>query len=144
MIAANMAELLTDLQESGQRVKVARNLHEQKLSVRGKNDHLVRDENGEGLYVTSIKLADVKFIVLPSGRERCLREKKKNLHAFAQGRIASGEDAEVGCNATQVTYNPYKMGSFYCKETEQPINRADQVFIFASGKMIAINARWED
>ncbi|NCZ81434.1 MAG: hypothetical protein EBY05_03785 [Actinobacteria bacterium] len=55
-------------------------------------------------------LKDVKFIVSQSGRERVLREKKKNVHAFVEGIISS--ESYVLNKEANVFYNPYCFNSF--------------------------------
>lgn len=126
-------ELQGELQRAGVRVRVARNLHKDLLSIRVKGKVVG--------YTSATKLADVEFKVLESGRQRCLRERKKNLHAFAEGRIAHGEVPPFGHSATAISYNPYRMGSFYSKETGEPVAGADYLYIFADGTMVAINPK---
>jgi len=61
-------------------------------------------------HTNEIVLKDVKFIVSQSGRERVLREKKKNVHAFVEGIIASA--SYVLNKEPNVFYNPYRFDSF--------------------------------
>lgn len=85
------------------------NLHRKMWSVRNVKTGRVID------HTDYIVLTDVTFKVSQAGRQRVLREKKKNVHAGVQGYVASNEDIKsiriLGKQAN-VTYNPYKYDSF--------------------------------
>lgn len=66
-------------------VRVYRNLHKKCWSVQAKGDKGWRVV----LHLRSLVLMDVEFKVSRAGRERVLREKKKNVHAFAVGTLQS-------------------------------------------------------
>ena len=57
------------------------------------------------------------------GREKVLREKKKNVHAFVKGYLQDAENVsrnpQVITREVEVTYNPYKYETFVEKETEK-------------------------
>ena len=60
-------------------------------------------------HVHSIMLRDARFIVRESGRQRVLKENRKNVHAFIKGYVTSsgmGTD-KFGRLPVQVVYNPY-------------------------------------
>ncbi len=107
------------------KVSVYFNLHKQLLSVRA-------DQGPEKGRVTEHKqhvwLKDVIFKVYESGRQRVLREKKKNVHAFVKG-YTTDDIIGLGCKEYIVTYNPYKYNSFIVKDTEEPIFNAEYVKI---------------
>ena len=86
-----------------QEVEVYRNLHRNCWSIRDAKSKLVLG------YADDVTLSDAYFVVNESGRQRVLRDKKKNVHAFVRGRILF---TDVPCTGTKVTYNPYKFGSF--------------------------------
>jgi hypothetical protein len=67
-----------------QRVEVYWNLH--------KNCFSYRPIGGRVIHADSIVLKDVTFAVQPAGRERVLREKKKNVHAFVRGTLIAATD----------------------------------------------------
>jgi hypothetical protein len=77
-----------------------------------------------------IWLKDVEFLVRESGRQRMLRERRKNIHAYVVGELLDfvhPEDAKTlarleGRNAT---YNPYRFSSFVDRETEAPLKTAN-------------------
>lgn len=112
----------------GERVRVYRNLHNGRISVRA--------AEGVIYHAFNIILSDVKFQVWKSGREKVLREKKKNVHAFAVGTIKSF-DVEGSFNGTFVGYNPYKYDYFFIKNSEQRIDSAGSALVTASGIILA-------
>ena len=105
------------------RVEVYWNLHKKCYSVRHKGkviDH-----------VPYVVLRDVKWVVQPAGRRRVLRERKKNVHAFARGTWLRGNDEldlsnrKLGLTKRQpVKYNPYQHRSFVLRQAED-INITD-------------------
>lgn len=84
------------------RVRVYKNLHKDCWSV----------WQGRVLFYTQeIHLRDVVFLVLESGRQRVLKEKRKNVHAFVCGFLTQGLDiGEV------VRYNPYINPFFFTEQ----------------------------
>ena len=70
-------------------------------------------------HVHSIMLRDARFIVRESGRQRVLKENRKNVHAFIKGSVTSsgmGTD-KFGRLPVQVVYNPYDVGYFFTRNT---------------------------
>jgi hypothetical protein len=65
-------------------------------------------------HVHTLLLKDVSFTVRKAGRERVLREGKKNVHAFINGTLCElSEVATMPNDTCMVTYNPFKAGHFY-------------------------------
>jgi hypothetical protein len=89
-------------------VQIYRNLHKKGVvySVRSLATRKVVD------YVSDVVLTDVVFKVNQSGRERVVREKRKNVHAVMEGRIISDLPVSSG---RLITYNPYKSNQFVLK-----------------------------
>ena len=85
----------------GLKVDVYWNLHKKCYSVRHKGKVIA--------HLNNVLLRDVEWIVQPAGRERVLREKRKNVHAFARGYYVQDFSMGSGC---YTTYNPYK-GPFF-------------------------------
>src|SRR5205085_2292095 len=98
------------------------NLHKKCFSVKaleGANKGRVIAHTNE------LDLYDVEFKVSEAGRQRVLREQKKNVHAGVVGFT----DAELPFipmldRCKSVTYNPYKFASFVLKDTEEPVKEA--------------------
>lgn len=86
------------------RVQVYRNLHKKCYSVRSKATGRVI------AHVDEINLKKVRFIVQEGGRQRVIREGRKNVHAFIEGEILLGI-FPVG-QLQKIHYNPYKYDSF--------------------------------
>lgn len=81
-------------------------------------------------------LSDVKFVVRESGRQRVLREKRKNVHTFVEGEWARGKKAQRlfgTCYFTPVKYNPYTGPKFISENSLLPINEAPGALIGKSG-----------
>ncbi len=73
-----------------------------------------------------VRLSDVEFRVRESGRQRMLREKRKNVHAFAVGRLVDyvhpGDARElVRMEGRDAFYDPYRYASFVDRETKAPV-----------------------
>ena len=82
------------------RVQVYWNLHKDCYSVVScKTGLLIQHTNGP------IYLRDATFVVQPAGRERVLREKRKNVHAYVRGTLSEGDTLPTG---NRVRYNPYR------------------------------------
>ena len=61
------------------------------------------------LHTDAIALEQCQFKVSEAGRQRVLKEKRKNVHAFIKGIFIRKGDLVKG---DKVTYDPYKMSSF--------------------------------
>ena len=108
-------------QTNNMRVEIYFNLHKKCLSVRHKGLVIA--------HAAAAELTDVKFAVSQAGRARVLREKRKNVHAYVRGTLASyiplgvsvPYDNEV---VSTVTYNPYKYDSFVRVVDQSRITKA--------------------
>jgi hypothetical protein len=84
-----------------------------------------------------VLLFDGTFKVSEAGRQRVLRERKKNVHAGVVGHwIGSLDDQltieRIVYNGTAVTYNPYKYDSFVHLYGEHPIETGRLVALTVS------------
>lgn len=130
------------------KVEVYRNLHNGRLSIRDAKTKLVIG------HADRVKLLDVTFHVSQAGRERVLRERRKNVHAVVRGYMVStlfGDDykgrglstyARYGDPASvqaygdaHVKYNPYISGSFLYKD--KPIQETEAVVVGIGGINLA-------
>lgn len=88
------------------KTRVYFNLHKRLFSVQEK-------VNGQWKVVRhtdDITLYNVTFKVSEAGRQRVLREKRKNVHAFVEGTVSP---SPLECNdPVTIRYNPYRVGSF--------------------------------
>lgn len=117
-------------------VDIYYNLHKKCLSIKDRETGLVV-KHSHAVRVKSKKGFDlVQFIVSEKGRERVLKEKRKNVHAFVRGvvdlsRTPSLEERKLQKPKTlrKVTYNPYKYKTFVDAKTGEEVNYAKEVFI---------------
>ena len=110
------------------KVDVYRNLIRKMWSVR---------QNGIIIgHCTQIYLWGCDYIVGEGGRQRVLRERVKNVHAYVRGYVCEVGDIRKTDPADPadpdgyqpyhvVTYNPYKYDSFVDKKTEARIMKSD-------------------
>lgn len=114
------------------RVDVYKNLHNGLMSVRGTNGRVLTHE-------PTVLIRNPQFVVQPAGRERVLREQRKNVHAFVRGELVGfslintqmvGFDPE---GLHKVSYNPYKAAHFYDKDTDAPVYEAAEALVTTEG-----------
>lgn len=111
------------------RVFVYFNLHKKCFSIKA----LEGDRKGRVVaHSDTVLLEGCKLMVSEAGRQRVLREKRKNVHAGVTGVWINADRAEshfefLSMVGRQVTYNPYKYSSFVIKATEQSVDKADVV-----------------
>jgi hypothetical protein len=95
-------------------VRVYFNLHKKVYSVqkyvKGKGWRLSHHTN-------EVYLTNVSFKVYENGRQKVLKEKQKNVHAFVLGELSES----VGEYTHNVTYNPYLYDSFVVRDTKQKL-----------------------
>ena len=88
-------------------------------------------------HVHFLCLKNVTFKVSEAGRQRVLKQKKKNVHAFVEGTVCDWSSLKK-IPSTEVTYNPYfAIGKFHIKGTNNVVNHADYIII--SGKNLMIH-----
>lgn len=100
---------------TGDKVRIYRNLNNKKWSVRAQTGEF---KNKVVAHLDELTLTDVTFIVSLAGMRRVQSEKRKNVHAYAQGIIESFESVSACQDSEFVTYDPYK-GSFFYHEEDQ-------------------------
>ncbi|MDH3465953.1 MAG: hypothetical protein OES26_08590 [Gammaproteobacteria bacterium] len=76
-----------------------------------------------------VRLSDVEFCVRESGRERMLRNQRRNIHAYAIGHLLDfvhpDDDRDLGgMSGRSVYYDPYGFAYFADKDTQAPVNSA--------------------
>ena len=84
-----------------------------------------------------------RFVVQEAGRQRALRERRKNVHAFVRADFADvANDPEIVANwfelgeremsAQAVSYNPFKGATFFNRATGEPFTDAACVVMVAT------------
>ncbi|MBT6796110.1 hypothetical protein HOA97_04170 [bacterium] len=103
------------------KVKVYFNLHRKLFSV-------VDVKTGKVInHLYGLSLNNPEFRVQQGGRERVLREQRKNVHAYIVGDLDLAY--AIPSEAVETTYNPYKYKSFVLKHNEQPLSKAYKAFL---------------
>lgn len=85
-------------------VLLYKNLHNGKFSL--KQNNLVVG------HVDCVTLKQVCFIVNERNRQRVIRERQKNVHAFVKGYVVDFIEQHASANSLFITYNPYKFENF--------------------------------
>ena len=80
----------------------------------------------------TMELVDVSFRVSEAGRQRVLREKRKNVHAGVVGTLVRS-DADAPVLDTPVTYDPYKWASFVRRADGTAVIRAARASLRPEG-----------
>lgn len=107
------------------RVFVYFNLHKLLWSVRA----LEGPSKGRVIeHAREVYLVGCHFRVSEAGRQRVLRERRKNVHAGVVGRLA-GAAPVTAREGTRVSYNPYNHPTFVRAGSAEPVHRADAVFL---------------
>lgn len=110
------------------RVKVYWNLHKKCWSIQHKGKVIK--------HVQTCLLNNAVFKVSEAGRQRVIKEKRKNVHAFVVGDII-----DLNCDCPEelkreVSYNPYKHPWFYFKRT---MNKVEDVsLVFCGNKILLV------
>jgi hypothetical protein len=100
-----------------ERVRIYRNLNNGRLSIQQKLD-------GRWIvtgHVTDCVIEAVTFSVSEAGRQRVIRDRRKNVHAWGEG-ILIGQSADVAA-AIDLAYNPYSNKTFIDRHTGKTIDR---------------------
>ena len=128
------------------RREVYRNLHWKNESVYSVRKNGLVEGHVYSIIMDGNAKHPVTFAVGPKGNQRVRDEKRKNVHAYIQGRECYNEKEQrweyIGpdCNyvndpnTVTVTYNPYKNDKFIRTDTNEPVEKA-KVVIFGCGKM---------
>lgn len=106
-------------------VEVYFNLHKKVWSVRNRKTRKVI------LHLANVNLSNVQFIVSESGRQRVLREQRKNVHAFARGILESNCPLKSLKKYRQAYYNPYKTKHFIDLKTGKVLDQTYTIFMRA-------------
>lgn len=85
----------------------------------------------------TVLLNDATFKVSEAGRQRVIRERRKNVHAGVSGtwfNVAAGSGLHdfVGINGSAIMYNPYRYSTFVHLYGEHPITSARLVALNVS------------
>ncbi|PIG96915.1 hypothetical protein [Deinococcus sp. UR1] len=119
---------------TGRNVSAYRNLHNGLWSLKDRSTQTVAGHTGH------VVVHAARFAVGEKARQRVIQEKQKNVHAFVRGTVEHVEPHEPPPHAVAVSYNPYKAGHFYRKDTGEAVHSADTVHMTPKG-VFAVNPR---
>ena len=119
------------------RVEVYFNLHKYTWSFRQCSTGRVI------LHTDKVHIRDPQFVVRKSGRERVLREGKKNVHAFVRGDITYFDDFfdPDYLDYSLVSYNPYKHDTFVDVIDTTPVRTAKRAMLVLQPSMVVGDPR---
>lgn len=89
-------------------------------------------------YRNVVCMARARFVVSEAGRQRCLREGVRNVHAWVVGDVTADAIAPLKNlpsiereidNMRRAVYCPFKGGTFVDTETLEPVLSADHVLM---------------
>jgi len=108
------------------KVEVYFNLHKRVFSVRScKTGRVIH-------HTKNVHIRDPQFVVREGGRQRVLRERKKNVHAFVRGNLTAFKDSPSYL-ADTIGYNPFKYDSFVKMPDEAPVYKAFRAWLNVNG-----------
>jgi len=115
------------METNGQQVDVYFNLHKRVYSLRSVKTRRVI------AHVKFVLLSDCAFKVSEAGRQRVLKEKRKNVHAFVRGTVVEAGDQGWFLDrrgSRVVSYNPYTGDKFVVlHEDRRPVASSPQVHL---------------
>lgn len=86
-----------------------------------------------------VYLDTVQFKVSEAGRQRVLKEKRKNVHAGVVGYYNATPTPlyRSGLKQLEVTYNPYRYKNFVRKESKRTIRQAEGAYLTQDKRVFA-------
>ena len=112
--------------------KIYFNLHKKCYSIQAWD----QDKRGWRLYehAFAVHVKDAKMQVNEKGRQRVIREKRKNVHAFIVAPFAEKISKKKGNGPNRrmksiCKYNPYKAGYFHNSKTLKPIRSVEEAIL---------------
>jgi len=85
------------------------------------------------MYSNTIALTDCEFKVSEKGRQRVIKEKRKNVHAGVLGNVVAYDipvpEMKDLNGFYELTYNPYKYTQFVVKSTGASVYGASVVYL---------------
>ena len=121
------------------RVQVYYNLHKKCLSIRHKGKVIE--------HAQEVTLTDARFHVQQAGRERVLKQKRKNVHAYISGKLKESfwfiqAPKYIWTAKQHVTYNPYKYETFvYGSNPMITATNHEPIFWSSSARLSHVNGK---
>lgn len=84
-------------------------------------------------YASAAVLTGVQFVVSEAGRQRCLRQRVRNVHAWVVGTDITQTPAAAMAaddpDLRKAIYDPWKGGAFVDAETLRPVHTAEMALL---------------
>ena len=101
------------------------NLHKKLWSVKA----LEGENKGRVIaHMTEFVIKDCTFKISEAGRQRVIREQRKNVHAGVVGVISTEDSLDFDGVGHPITYNPYRTPSFVMVTDDSPVYTAKIVY----------------
>lgn len=107
-------------------VSVYWNLHKDVWSIRSKSGLVV-------MHAVAFHMSNCRFVVREGGRQRVIRTKQKEVHAFVKGNITDGL-IKPPADWIRVRYNPYQVATFVTVDGK-PVLSASEAILTSDGKV---------
>ena len=109
--------------------RIYRNLHKGNFSIQShvqeKGGYRVTDR------ATSAILQNCTFKVYENGRQKVLKEKRKNVHAYVESKSYKHIQGEIDVsNLKEIYYNPYEYDSFVYKDTKKAVVSLTRILVY--------------
>lgn len=127
-------------EHSGLKVFVYYNLHKHIWSIKALEG---KDKGKVIAHSEFVSLFDALPKVSEKGRQRVIRENKKNVHAGIVGELVFADMPMVNFDKVKyLTYNPYKYNTFIDKETKRPFACAQWCYLGSDRKVVVPSDAW--
>jgi hypothetical protein len=117
----------------GQKVRIYRNLNNGTMSIQQKIEKSWKVTG----HITEAVLKDVRFVVSEASRQRVIRERCKNVHAYGEGILVGMRDETIYA-PYRLAYNPYTDCKFLDRESRQTIERC--AFLVVRNNLVFVSA----
>lgn len=115
-------------------IRVYKNLHKNCYSIQQKINNTWKVIE----YSNEIILENCSFKIYENGRQKVIKEKRKNVHAFICGEKLNLNSKQININnLVTISYNPYYSDSFYIKDSKEKIKSA-KIIILREDKIFAL------
>lgn len=109
--------------------RIYRNLHRGNFSIQSyikeKGGYRVTDR------VSTAILESCTFRIYESGRQKVIKEKRKNVHAYVEFAVYRHIKGNVDIsNLREIYYNPYEFDSFVYKDTLKKVDKISRVLAY--------------
>ena len=131
-------------------VSIYRNLHNGLISIKSASSGLVLG------HAQSVDIVGADFVVKEAGRQRVLRDKQKNVHAYVKGLLLNtggfkpykGRSIGPAYGAILpshkdivISYNPYKAPHFVIKGTSDKVSKASLCTVSHDGIIVGFGIK---